>query len=184
MSGTAPLIGLVAGVLVMFATAVWIVSLYNQLVRVKHNVTRAWSNIDVSLKQRHDEVPKLVALCREYAGFEQSLLARLTEARATAMAAREGTDAARVGPAESALLSNVSRVIALAENYPQLKANPQFLHLAQRISGLETTIADRREFYNETVRINNVTVGQFPTNLIARRFGFAAATLLGSTRGR
>lgn len=184
MSGAAPVIGLVAIVLVVFAAAVWVVSLYNQLVRVKHNVTRAWSNIDVSLKQRHDEIPKLIALCREYAGFEQSLLARLTEARAAAMAARERADANRVGPAESALLSNVSRVIAIAENYPALGANPQFLHLAQRIAGLETTIADRREFYNETVRINNVTIGQFPTNLIARRFGFAPAALLGSTRGR
>lgn len=178
------MIGYVAAGLVVFATAVWVVSLYNQLVRVKHNVTRAWSNIDVSLKQRHDEIPKLVALCREYSGFEQSLLARLTEARTAAMAAREGGDATRVGPAESALLSNVSRVIALAEDYPELKANPQFLHLARRISGLETTIADRREFYNETVRINNVAIGQFPTNLIARRFGFVAATLLGPTHGR
>lgn len=178
------MIGYVAAGLVVFATAVWVVSLYNQLVRVKHNVTRAWANIDVSLKQRHDEIPKLVALCREYSGFEQSLLARLTEARAAAMAAREVGDAERVAPAESALLSNVSRVIALAESYPELKANPGFLHLAQRISGLETTIADRREFYNETVRINNVTVGQFPANLIARRFGFGAASLLGSLRGR
>ncbi|GMU68940.1 MAG: LemA family protein [Steroidobacteraceae bacterium] len=161
--------------LLLFVAGVYIVALYNQLVLVKHNVARAWANIDVLLKQRHDEIPKLVELCRQYSRFESTLLARLTAARTAAVGARDRASATAVGAAEDALRAETARVIAVAEGYPDLKANTQFLALQARIAALETAIADRREFYNETVRINNVTIGQFPQRLLAGWFAFRAA---------
>lgn len=161
--------------LLLFVAAVYGAALYNQLVLVKHNVARAWANIDVLLKQRHDEIPKLVVLCRKYSQFESALLARLTEARSAAINARAGADARAVGAAEDALWSEVARVVAVAEAYPDLKANTQFLALQARIAELETALADRREFYNETVRINNVTIARFPARLVASWFAFRAA---------
>jgi LemA protein len=164
--------------LLLFVAGVYVVAVYNQLVLVKHNVTKAWANIDVLLKQRNDEIPKLVDVCRQYSQFEAALLARLTGARAAAVAAQQGANAQSVGAAEQALRGSLARVFALAEAYPDLKANPQFLALQERISALDTAIAHRREFYNETVRINNVTIERFPNKLMAGWFKFRPAALL------
>lgn len=161
--------------LLLFVAGVYVVALYNQLVLVKHNVGKAWANIDVLLKQRNDELPKLIDVCREYAGFEAALLARLTSTRAMAVAAQRGANAGSVGAAETQLRSEVAQLRVVAEAYPDLKANTQFVQLAKRISELETAIGDRREFYNESVRINNVTIERFPTNLMAGWFSFRAA---------
>ena len=164
--------------LLLFVAGVYVVALYNQLVLVKHNVAKAWANIDVLLKQRNDEIPKLIEVCRAYSAFESALLARLAAARAAAAAALAGADAGGIGAAEARLRSGFAQVVALAEAYPDLKANAQFRALQQRISGLEAAIADRREFYNESVRINNVTVERFPTSVLAGWFAFRPAELL------
>ncbi|MFO1509480.1 MAG: LemA family protein [Steroidobacteraceae bacterium] len=164
--------------LLLFVASVYAVALYNQLVLVKHNVVKAWANIDVLLKQRNDEIPKLIDICRQYARFEASLLARLTSTRAAAVAAQQGASAYSVGRAEGALRAEVAQVAAIAEAYPDLKANTQFRALQGRISGLEAAIADRREFYNESVRINNVTIERFPATLLAGWFAFRPAELL------
>lgn len=163
---------------VLFFIAVYAVSVYNGLVRVKHGVTKAWSNIDVLLKQRHDELPKLVETCKQYMQHERNTLEQVISARNAVASARERGDVSAVGQAETGLRAGLGQLFALAENYPQLKANESFQFLQQRISGLENGIADRRELYNEAANINNVRVEQFPDVLVARAFNFQPAALL------
>lgn len=170
--GTFVVLGVVA------AAVLYAIVIYNNLVRLKHNVSKAWSNIDVLLKQRHDELPKLVETCKQYMGYEQETLQKVMEARAAVSAAREQGDVAALGPAETQLRLGLGNLFAVAEAYPDLKANDSFQHLQARISGLENAIADRREFYNESVNLNNVRIEQFPDVVIARWFRFVAATLL------
>ncbi|RDH86618.1 MAG: LemA family protein [endosymbiont of Escarpia spicata] len=160
------------------ATLIYGIMIYNNLVRLKHSVTQAWSNIDVLLKQRHDELPKLVETCKQYMKFEQETLERVMLARSAVASARQQGDIGAVGNAESALRLGLGNLFAVAENYPDLKANDNFLHLQSRITGLENSIADRREFYNESVNNNNVRIEQFPDILLASRFNFKAAELL------
>lgn len=157
---------------------IYAISIYNRLVNLKHNVKKAWGNIDVLLKQRHDELPKLVSTCKEYMEYESETLERIVNARSRAWAARESGDIAGLGAAEGALRLGLGQLFALAENYPQLKANETFQHLQARISGLESSIADRREFYNEAVNINNIGIEEFPDLLIARMFNFGPFSLL------
>lgn len=165
-------LGLIAVVLI------YGILIYNNLVALKHGVTKAWANIDVLLKQRHDELPKLVETCKQYMQYEQDTLERVMKARAAVSAARERGDVAGVGAAEGELRLGLGNLFAVAEAYPDLKANESFQHLQARISGLENSIADRREFYNEAVNNNNVRIEQFPDLIIARWLGFKAAELL------
>ncbi len=154
------------------------IMIYNNLVTLKHGVSKAWSNIDVLLRQRHDELPKLVETCKQYMGFEQETLQKVMEARAAANQARQAGDVKGVGRAETDMRFGLGKLFAVAEAYPELKANETFQHLQARISGLEDNIADRREFYNESVNLNNVRIEQFPDVIIARMFKFVAADLL------
>ncbi|MCF8002652.1 MAG: LemA family protein [Chromatiaceae bacterium] len=153
-------------------------AIYNNLVRLKHQVAKAWSNIDVVLKQRHDELPNLVAVCREYMRYEQETLQRVVEARSAVSSARQRGDVRGVGQAEEALRSGLGQLFALAEHYPDLKANDSFQQLSQRISYLEDSIADRRELYNDSVNVNNMRIEQLPDLLIARLFAFKPVELL------
>jgi len=164
--------------IILGVAVVYLVTLYNSLVTVKNGVSKAWANIDVLLKQRHDELPKLVDTCKQYMQHEQATLEKVIAARSQVSAAREAHNVGALGTAEGALRSGLGQLFALAENYPDLKANEQFLHLQSRISGLENAIADRREFYNESVNINNVAIEQFPGVLLARWFSFKAFELL------
>ena len=172
------------GIFSMLFLAVLIVALvyaivsYNNLVNLKHAVAKAWANIDVLLKQRHDEIPKLVETCKQYMKFEQTTLEKVMQARSQVSSAREAQDIGALGRAEGALRAGLGSLFAVAEAYPELKTNEQFLHLQARISNLENAIADRREFYNESVNINNVRVEQFPDNIVAGLFRFNAARLL------
>ncbi len=156
----------------------YLINIYNPLVRIKHNVSKAWSNIDVLLKQRHDEIPKLVETCKQYMKFEQDTLEKVMRARSQVSEARKSQDMPGLGMAEGALRMGLGQLFALAEDYPDLKANENFQHLQGRISSLESTIADRREFYNETVNINNIGIEQFPDIMVARLFGFGPRDLL------
>jgi LemA protein len=158
--------------------AAYLIFIYNNLVAVKNNVARAWANIDVLLKQRHDEIPRLVEICRQYMQYEEDTLLRVTEARARVATAREARNIGALGPAEAALRGGVARVFAVAEAYPGLKANRNFMQLQGRITGLENAIADRREFYNDSVNINNIRIQQFPDAIVARAFGFGEARML------
>jgi LemA protein len=168
---------------VLAAGILYAIMIYNNLVSLKHNVSKAWANIDVLLKQRHDELPKLVETCKQYMGYEQETLEKVMQARAAVSAAREKGDVSALGPAETQLRMGLGNLFALAEAYPDLKANDSFQHLQGRISGLENAIADRREFYNESVNNNNVRIEQFPDVIIARNLGFGAKDLLEFSEG-
>ena len=154
------------------------ISLYNHLVNVKHAVAKAWANIDVRLKQRHEELPKLVEVCKQYKQFEQSTLQKVIEARSQVQAARERQDIPALGQAEGILRTGLGSIFAVAEAYPELKANENFMQLQTRITSLENGIADRRELYNESVNINNVQIEVFPASIIARLFSFGEKPLL------
>jgi LemA protein len=154
------------------------ISLYNHLVDVKHAVAKAWANIDVLLKQRHDELPKLVEVCKQYKQFEQSTLQKVIEARSQVHAARERQDIGALGQAEGALRAGLGGIFAVAEAYPELKANENFTQLQNRITSLENGIADRREMYNDSVNINNVQIEVFPASIIAGMFNFGEKPML------
>jgi LemA protein len=163
---------------VVTGLVLYIISIYNHLVRLKHNVSKAWSNIDVLLKQRHDEIPKLVETCKQYMNFEQETLEKVMQARSRVAQARQSQDVPGLGLAEGALRMGLGQLFALAEDYPELRANENFQHLQSRISVLENTIADRREFYNESANINNIGIETFPDIIVARLFGFGERDLL------
>lgn len=167
---------IILGVLVVIA--LYGTAIFNNLVRLKHSVAKAWSNIDVSLKQRHDELPKLVAVCKEYMQYEQETLERVVRARSDVFSAQTRGDVRGLGNAETALRAGLGQLFALAENYPELRANQSFQQLSERISRLEDTIADRRELYNETANLNNIRLQQVPDIIVARLFAFTPSELL------
>jgi len=163
---------------IIAVAAIFAIMTYNSLVTVKHNVSKAWANIDVLLKQRHDEIPKLVEICKQYRQFEQDTLQKVIEARSKVFNASQSQNMGDLGKAETQLRGSLANLYAVAEAYPELKTNEQFLNLQTRISSLENAIADRREFYNDSVNINNVRIEQFPDALIANLFDFPSRQLL------
>lgn len=162
----------------LVVAALYVVRIYNGLVALRENVRKAWSNIDVLLTQRHDELPKLVEACKRYMGYEQETLERVMQARASVFRAQGSGDVTALGAAEQQLREGLGRLFALAENYPELKADQGFQHLRTRISELENTIADRRELYNEAVNLNNIRIQTFPDLIVARMFDFKQSALL------
>jgi LemA protein len=171
-------IGLVVILALGVALIVYLVGIYNGLVGLRENIKVAWANIDVLLKQRHDELPKLVDTCKRYMQFEQETLEKVMRARASVSQASTSGNIAAVGAAEQQLRAGVGRLFAVAESYPQLKSDETFKQLQGRIIVLEESIADRRELYNDQVNLNNIRVKVFPDVIIAQNFGFLAAQLL------
>ncbi len=171
-------LGSIVLLVILLVAALYSVVIYNALVAVKHAVAQSWANIDVLLKQRNDELPKLVSVAREYMTYEQQTLDRVTQARTRAETAQRSGDMAALGAAEGELRLGLGQLFAVAEAYPELRANEVFNQLARRISGLESAIADRREFYNAAVNRNNVRIEQFPDILVARALGFKSFDLL------
>lgn len=147
-------------------------AVYNGLIDVKHQVEQAWSNIDVLLRQRHDELPKLIDAVKGYLTHERTLLERVTALRTRA--GQGGTDAERLA-AEDALSRGVGRLLGIAEGYPELKASANFVELQRRIAALEEQIAHRREYYNAAVNLNNVRLEQIPYALLAGVAGLRRA---------
>ena len=139
-------------------------SIYNGLIALKNNIARSWANVDVLLKQRHDEIPKLVKTCEAYMQHERAVFDRLSEARASLQSARTVGQRA---DAENMIGKAVGGILAVAENYPDLKADQGFRSLQQRISELENQIADRREFYNDVVTLFNTRLEQIPDSWVA-----------------
>jgi LemA protein len=153
-----------AFVLFLAGTVVYAIILYNGLVRLRNENDRAWANIDVLLKQRHDEIPNLVESVKGYLQHEQQTLIAVTQARAASM------NAASIGQkavADLKMANALRGLFAVAENYPQLKANESFLKLQARISEIEERIADRREFFNDDVNTYNTRIAQIPDVFIA-----------------
>lgn len=170
--------GTFAVLAILAVVVVYAVIIYNGLVTLKHGVTKAWSNIDVLLKQRHDELPKLVEVCRQHMQFESATLERVMTARNGARAALDRGDLKGIGAAEGAIRAGLGSIAATVEAYPELRSNQSIQTLLGRITGLENAIADRREFYNESVNVNNVRLEQFPDVLVARFGKFEPAELL------
>ena len=170
-------LGVTVFVAIMFAF-LWYVTTYNRLVATRERVGQAWSNIDVLLRQRHDELPKLVETCTQYMKYEQETLDRCSRRAPRSSARATRSIPRRSVRAESELRGQLGKLFALAENYPELKANQTFMVLQQRMSGLETGISDRRELYNSAVNENNVAIDQFPGNVVAGMGGFRPAKLL------
>src|SRR5271169_6129713 len=172
------MIALLVVIFLVVALLGYLIGIYNGLVRVSAAVKLAWSNIDVLLIQRHDELPKLVEVCKQYMQYEASTLERVMKARTGVDEARSYGNVNSVGVAERELRSGLNGLYAVAERYPDLKANEAFRQLQSRISGLETAIADRREAYNDSVNANNVRIQAFPDVLVARLGTFPPAKLL------
>ena len=166
--------------LLALAAAAYGVALYNGLIGVKHQIDQAWSNIDVLLKQRHDELPKLIDVVRSHAGYERELLDKLTTLRASAGSG--APDAQRLA-AEDGLTRGIGRLLATAEAYPDLKASAAYLELQWRISGLEEQIAHRREYYNAAVNLNNVRMEHFPDVLLVNLAGLITRPLFAAEAG-
>jgi LemA protein len=163
---------LMIGLIVLVA---YVVGIYNMLVRLFNNIDKAWSNIDVILKQRHDELPKLVEVCNSYMIHERETLESVTNARTAYSTGLNIDDKAQ---AENQIVGALGKLFAVAEQYPDLKANQEFLAVQQRISALESTIADRREFYNDSVNLYNIAIEQIPTLWVAQEVGYSARPLL------
>ncbi len=170
--------GLIIFVLIVVLVIGYTATIYNGLVRTRNETKLAWSNIDVLLVQRHDELPKLVDVCKQYMQHERETLERVTQARSQVEAARHTGDVASVSAAEGVLRSGLANLYAVAERYPELKADTLFRNLAARISALETAIADRREIYNDAANAQNVRIETFPDAMIAGLCNFAPARLL------
>jgi LemA protein len=156
---------------------VWF-SIYNSLVALKNAMARSWANIDVLLKQRHDELPKLVKTCEGYMQHERAIFDKLSEARGALLRAKSVGQRAE---AENLLTKALGGIFAVAEAYPDLKANQGFLQLQTRISEVESQIADRREFYNDTAATFNTRLGQIPDKWVAGWLGFTPADLFHAT---
>ena len=161
-----------AGILVFFAflflagiaILLYFVAIYNGLIRLSRNIDKAWSNIGVLLKQRHDEIPKLVKVCEGYMKYERETLEKITAARTACMNAKNVGESSK---AEGELGKALKTLFAVAENYPELKANINFTQLQNRVSYLESQIADRREFFNDSVNNYNIRIHQIPDMWIA-----------------
>jgi len=162
-------VGLVAVILIGY-----FISIYNSLIRLKNNIKKAWSNIDVLLKQRHDELTKLLKTVKGYMEYEKDVLTRVTEARTAFLNAKGVADQAR---ADNMMAGALKSLFAVAENYPELKANQSFIQFQSRISEIENQIADRREFYNDSVNTFNIRIEQIPHVFIARMLGYTPREL-------
>jgi LemA protein len=156
----------------------YFVIVFNSLVMLRNNIDKAWANIDVLLKQRHDELPKLIDTCKAYMQYEQKTLAAVTDARSAF--ARAGSI-----PEEEQASNQVSGALrglfAVAEKYPDLKANANFLDLERRITALEAEIADRREFFNDSVNTYNIRIRQLPDVFVAILLGMRRKPMFQAT---
>ncbi len=155
------LIGVLLFAIIIIA---YFVGLYNRLIALKNNIEKAWANINVLLKQRTDELPKLIVSVKGYMKHEKTLLENLTKARTSLMKA---TTMEQKAKADNMLTGALKTLFAVAENYPKLQANENFLQLQDRISGLENELSDRREFYNDSVNTFNIRIESFPDMIMA-----------------
>jgi LemA protein len=155
----------------IIAVILWVIATYNGLVRLKNRVDEAWSDIDVQLKRRYDLIPNLVNTVKGYASHEKEVFEKVTEARTRAMGAGSAADKAQ---AENALSQTLKSLFAVAESYPDLKANQNFLELQRELTDTEDKIQAARRFYNGNVRDFNTKIQVFPNNMIAGSLGYAA----------
>lgn len=157
---------------ILGAVALWVVMIYNGLIKLKNRVDEAWSDIDVQLKRRYDLIPNLIETVKGYAAHESKTLEAVVEARNAAMSAQETGDAKAQAEAENMLSSTLKSIFALSESYPDLKANQNFLELQRELTDTEDKIQASRRFYNGNVRDFNTKIELFPNNIIAGMLKF------------
>ena len=169
-------IWIVLGILLFILAGIvlYTVAIYNGLVSLKNNIDKAWSNIDVLLKQRFDELPKLIKVCEGYMQHEQKTLEAVVKARS--LISNAHNDSEKLS-AQNALTETLRSLFMVVERYPDLKADKAFRQLSTRITEIEDQIADRRELFNESVNIYNIRIEQFPDLIIARLFNFTGRSL-------
>ncbi|HZQ18627.1 MAG TPA: LemA family protein [Terriglobales bacterium] len=166
---------LIAVLFVIVGFVVYLVTIYNGLVAIKNDIDKSWANIDVLLKQRHDELTKLLDVTKGYADFERDTLTKITQARSQY---QQAVTVDQKAQADQSMTQALRGFFAVAENYPDLKANNNFQQLQQRITALENQIADRREFYNDSVNTFNIRIQQVPDTLVASFMHLTPRTML------
>ncbi len=171
--GVAILLGLVV-FLVVTGVAIYFITIYNSLVRLKNDIDKAWANIDVLLKQRHDELPKLIETCKGYMQYEQETLQKVVQAR---NAFSQASTVGQKAQADNMITAALKSLFALSESYPDLKTNNNFMQLQNRITELEEKIADRREFFNDDVNTYNIRIQELPDVFVAKLIGLARRDL-------
>ena len=165
---------IILGLIILWLISSFI-SMYNRLVMLKNNVTKSFANIDVLLKQRADEIPNLIKVVKEYMKYEGDVLNKLTELRTSYMESQSINEKISLS---GEIDKNMRSIMAVSENYPNLKANDTFLSLHGRVSALEDNIADRREFYNESVNMYNIGIAEFPDFLLAKLLRYKEMSML------
>lgn len=169
------IIAVILVALVVVGSGSAVISAYNRLVFVKNNVGKAFANIDILLKQRADEIPELVKVLKESMRFEESTLSNLTKLRTQYLNAQSSDEKIE---AANGMEKQLKTIIATAENYPELKTTANFGLLQTRVSQIEDAIADRREYYNESVNLYNIGIEQFPDIILAKMMGYAEKPML------
>jgi LemA protein len=159
-------------IIILFLLVIWIFGIYNSLVRLRNQVKNAWSQIEVQLKRRHDLIPNLVETAKGYMKHERETLDSVTRARSQAVQANGVADQAQ---AENALSSALGRFMLVVENYPDLKANQNFLALQEELTSTENKVGFSRQFYNDQVQSFNIKIESVPSNIIANLFNFKQA---------
>jgi LemA protein len=154
---------------IIVVVAIIVISMYNRLIVLRNRIENAWSQIDVQLKRRADLIPNLVETVKGYAAHEKEVFLKVTEARSALMNAKGVKEQ---GEANNMLTGALKTLFAVAENYPELKANQNFMMLQEELSGTESKIAYARQFYNDTILKYDNIREKFPTNIIANMFGF------------
>lgn len=167
------MIGLIIGIIVVVILVIWFVGQYNGLVGLRNQVKNAWAQIDVQLKRRHDLIPNLVETVKGYAAHERQTLEAVVAARGAAVAAT-GKGVAAQAEAENVLTGALSRLLAVVEAYPNLKANENFLALQEELTSTENKISFSRQYYNDNVLRYNNKIQMFPSSVIAGMTGFKA----------
>jgi LemA protein len=165
---------------VIAVLVVWAIAIYNGLIRLKNRVDEAWSDIDVQLKRRYDLIPNLVSTVKGYATHEKEVFEKVTQARTEAMGAQSAVDKAQ---AENMLSQTLKSLFAVAEAYPDLKANQNFLELQRELADTEDKIQASRRFYNGNVRDFNTKIQVFPNNIFAGMLGFSAREFFEAAEG-
>ena len=156
-------------ILILALLLIWIIFIFNKLIRLKNRAKEAWSDIEVQLKRRHNLIPNLVETVKGYAAHEREVLEKVTEARTRAMNAQTPKEK---GEAENMLTQTLKSLFAVAENYPDLKASQNFLELQRELRDTEDKIQAARRFYNANARDLNIAIESFPSNIVAKLFGF------------
>lgn len=166
-------------IIILVAIVLWLAATYNSFVRITARIKEAWADIDVQLKRRYDLIPNLVETVKGYAAHESGVFESVTRARASALSAESSGDQKQIAESENMLAGTLKSLFAVAENYPTLKANENFLKLQEELSDTENKIQAARRFYNSNVQHLETKLGTFPSNLVGGMFGFEKKEFFG-----